>query len=298
MCPIDRSGRREAHVEQRRLGLFDLAGPLLSAETAAILTSNGHPLSAISIYHLLTHTAGLRDHAGPDSPYAALCAADPARMWTPQDQLLIGMALGPPVAAPGTHFSYSDTGYVLLGEIIERVTGEALGMSVRQLVGFERLGMAQTWWEGEETAPSGQRRAVQRMGDLDVAAIHPSSDQFGGGGLVSTTGDLVTFTRALLRGAVFEHPATLAASLMTPSVTFTPPALLHSALLRGTVVAGRQCLGHKGFWGVQVADLPDLDLTLAISWGQVECGPATMGPDGQLHLADRIVARLTRKLGL
>ena len=277
-------------VEQRRLGLFDPVAALLSPEAGALLAGHGFAPSTITLYHLLTHTSGLHDHAGPLSPYAELCMADPARVWTRHEQLQLGVGMGPPIAPPGTHFSYSDTGYILLGEVIERLTGMALGLAVRQLVGFERLGLGQTWWEIDESPPPGVLRAAQRMGELDVASIHPSSDLFGGGGLVATMGDLVTFLRALLRGQVFEHPQTLAAALMTPSVTFTPPGLLHSALLRGNVFAGRQCLGHGGFWGVQMADLPDLDITFALSWGQATCGPATSGLEGGGNIVDRLVA--------
>ena len=277
-------------VEQRRLGLFDRIDGLLSPEAADLLADHGYPAADIALYHLLTHTAGLHDHAGPLSPYAELCMADPARVWTRHEQLRLGLGMGPPLAPPGTHFSYSDTGYILLGEVIERVTGMVLGPAVRQLIGYERLGLAQTWWDIDEVPPVGAERAAQRMEELEVAAIHPSSDLFGGGGLVATMGDLVTFLRALLRGHVFEHPQTLAAALMTPSVTFTPPALLHSALLRGNVFAGRQCLGHGGFWGVQMADLSDLDVTFALSWGQARCGPATSGLEGGGNIVDRLVA--------
>lgn len=279
-------------VEQDRLGLFDSIEPLLSDEACAIFASSGYQPSAITVYHLLTHTSGLHDHAGPQSPYAEQCTADPMRVWTRHEQLSLGLALGPPIALPGAHFSYSDTGYILLGEVIERVTGMALGPAVRQLIGFERLGLTQTWWDIDETPPIGVGRAVQRIGVLDVAAIHPSSDQFGGGGLVATMGDLVTFLRALLRGHVFEHPATLAAGLMAPTVTLTAPALIHSALLRGNVFAGRQCLGHGGFWGVQMVDLPDRDVTLALSWGQAQCGPSTSGLEGGGNIVDRIVSIL------
>lgn len=283
-------------VEQGRIGLFSPVAPLLSPESCDLLAGHGFRLSAITIYHLLTHTAGLHDHAGPDSPYGATCLAQPHRVWTRQAQIALGLSLGLPIAPPGTHFSYSDTGYVLLGEVIERATGLALGPAFRGLLGFERLGLDQTYWELVEPVPAGQVRAAQYVGTQDVAGIHASCDLFGGGGLVSTTGDLVTFLRSLLRGEVFEHPRTLAAALMTPSVTFTPPAFLHSALLRGGVFAGRQCWSHGGFWGVQLVDIPDLDVTLALSFGQVECAASTSGSDGNGSLADRLVSIIVEYL--
>jgi D-alanyl-D-alanine carboxypeptidase len=277
-------------IEQRRFGLFDRVAGLLSDETCALLGEHGLPLECVSIYNVLTHTAGLHDHAGPESPYAHMCTVDPARVWTRAEQIALGAEMGPPIALPGTHFSYSDTGYILLGEVIERATGLPLGLAVRQLLDLDSLGLTSTYWEVDEAPPPGLMRAAQYIGDTDVAAIHPSCDLFGGGGLVSTTGDLVTFMRALLRGRIFAVPGTLEAALMTPTVTFTAPARIHSALLRGSVFGGRQCWAHGGFWGVQVVDLPDSDVTLALSWGQAECGPMTLGLDGSGNIVDRLVA--------
>ena len=56
-------------------------------------------------------------------------------------------------------FHYSDTGYVLLGEILERVTGEPLPAAVRSLLHFDRIGLTDTYWEKLEPTPAGARPA-------------------------------------------------------------------------------------------------------------------------------------------
>ena len=62
-----------------------------------------------------------------------------------------------PIGPPGAKFQYSDTGYVLLGEIIERTAGDSLAAVARRELGFDRLGLATTWWEIAEPAPAGAR---------------------------------------------------------------------------------------------------------------------------------------------
>ena len=61
--------------------------------------------------------------------------------------------LGEPLNKPGEAYVYSDTGYVLLGQIIEHVSRMTLSSAVRHYLNFERLGLKHTWWEFFEAAP-------------------------------------------------------------------------------------------------------------------------------------------------
>ena len=124
-------------VEEGRLGLDDPVAGLLPAEGVALLREDGYDPERILVRHLLTHTSGLFDHTG--SPrYEERITSDPTHRWTPLEQLEAAMEWGQPLAAPGEVFSYCDTGYVLLGLILERATGRPLAAAVRELVGFER----------------------------------------------------------------------------------------------------------------------------------------------------------------
>ena len=277
-------------VEQRRLSLFAPASRWLSQRTLAALADNGHPVDAITPFQLLAHIAGLRDH-GSHPDYADRVVGDPCHVWTRAEQIELAMTYGPPLAPPGKQFAYSDTGYLLIGEIIENVTGMALASAVRTLLDFDRLGLTRTFWERAEPPPERLARAGQYFGDLPVATIDPSADLFGGGGLVSTTGDLVGFLRALLRGALFAYPETLAAGLLTPAVAIGDAGHIHSALLRSTVIGGRPCWSHGGFWGVQLVHFVHADVTLALTFNQVKCDTHTSGDIGRDGLVDRL-ARL------
>jgi D-alanyl-D-alanine carboxypeptidase len=260
-------------------GLLDLDDPLarhLPPAQKALLEADGYDLSAMTLRQVLGHTSGLFEHPA-DPRYAAAILADPQHVWTPAEQIEKCVAWGDPVGPPGGQFSYSDTGYVILGGIIERTTGRALGPAVRQLLDFARLGLAATWWEIMEEAPAGAGpRAHQYYGEHDTFTWHPSLDLFGGGGLLTDVDDLARFTRSLLRGEVLRHESSLAA--MTGDGTAT-----YRLGLSCTELHGRLAFGHTGFWNTFAFHVPSLDLTVA------GCVLDHEGTKGQ-ELADRLLA--------
>src|SRR4051812_7298231 len=87
--------------------------------------------AATTIRHLLTHTSGLR----PD-----LDLADP---WTGYDRAIELAIEEVPVSSPGDRFVYSDINFVLLGEIVKRVSGLPLNEFARKHI-FDPLGMKDT----------------------------------------------------------------------------------------------------------------------------------------------------------
>src|SRR5262249_12470151 len=138
------------------------------------------------------------------------------RHWTRAEQLRFAMTHGHPLAAPGREFHYADTGYILLGEILERTTGRPLGSALASLLDYRKLGLNDTLLETPGGREAGQR-AHQYLGTLDTTAFDPSFDLYGGGGLVSTVDDLARFYAALLGGKVFHRPGTLRTMLGKPN---------------------------------------------------------------------------------
>lgn len=279
--------------ETRQLDLFaPIAGKIAPVDEAA-LKGAGYDPQRITLYQLLTHTSGLRDYAeAPD--YQQAVGSDPARRWTPEEQIAVAMRQGAPLGAPGTVYSYSDTNFVLLGEVITRSRGQTLGAAVRQLVGFARLGLTKTYWERFEQAPARLRRAGQRMGTIDVAMIDPSVDLYGGGGLVSTTGDLARFYRALFRGEIFAHRGTLSLALLgAPATSPEGRTRAQAPLMRVRKVGRELCWEHGGFWGIEAVHCPNSDITVVVSYNQAQPAPVTTGGDGSEGLVDRL-ARLVQ----
>jgi len=181
------------------------------------------------------------------------------------------------VGKPGEKYAYSDSGYVLLGTLIEKWTGRTLGSAVRDLLRYDRLGLKSTYWEYTEKAPAGAGpRAHQYLGQTDITSWTASYDLYGGGGMVSDSRELALFMRQLVKGKVFDRPET--SEEMTGRGT-----LPYRLGLMVTECDGRLAIGHQGFWNTFAYHVPSLDLTLG---GSVLNHDATNG----LQLVKRIVA--------
>jgi D-alanyl-D-alanine carboxypeptidase len=118
-------------VEMGRLRLDDRLADNLPDDHRELLHGDGYDLEAITLLQLLSHTSGLCEHAG-DPRYAEAILADPHHRWTADEQVRRCVEWCDPVGAPGERYSYSDTGYILLGGIIERATGKSLGPAARR----------------------------------------------------------------------------------------------------------------------------------------------------------------------
>jgi D-alanyl-D-alanine carboxypeptidase len=274
-------------VEDGRLTLDDPIARHLSAATVALLRSGGYDVHAIRVRHLLQHTSGLYDYA-EDPTFEAAVIANPRHRWSRAEQVRFAMTRGKALSRPGAEYHYSDTGYVVLGEMLERVTGRSLGDAYRRLLGFDRLGLDQTYLETLEPRPTAVKPlAHQFLGSLDTTGFDPSFDLYGGGGLVSTVDDLARFYRALVGGRLFQRAATLPTMLGKPGST--RPGDLGMGIVALAVAGQGTCWGHGGFWGVVAAHCPRSGVTIASTVNQREGFEAATS---QLHAAVyRLVGR-------
>ena len=204
------------------------------------------------------HASGLNDHFAGDA-FKGMVLGEPAREWTRTDQLKVMVDTTDPLASPGESYAYSDTGYILLGEVIERITGESLGRAVRRLTKLDEIGLTEAWWDTEEMPSENvPHRAHQWLGDIDTYSLHGSVDAFGGGGIVASVEDIARFFSALFKGDVFERPDTL--SLMTEAPGH-PESSPYRIGLFTNEMHGHVTLGHGGFWGTDVYFVPELGVT-------------------------------------
>lgn len=190
-----------------------------------------------TVHDLLTHTAGVADYF--EGPVASgrtmqeLVLAEPDRFWTPADLLDFSRRHQRPVGRPGRRFAYSDTGYVLLGRVLEQATGRAfhellheriltpLGMRdsallfhsipANDLAAAAASGAAASGAAADTSASTAAtlRIAPFRLGRHEVSTFRSVSCDWAGGGIVSTPDDLVSFSAALHRGDLIS-PASLA----------------------------------------------------------------------------------------
>src|SRR4051812_38551923 len=257
-------------VETRQLGLDDPIAAHLAPATVALLRGGGYDPEAIHVRHLLMHTSGLYDYAS-DPKFVEYALTHGRHHWTRAEQVRFAMTHGKPYAPPGKEFHYADTGYVLLGEIVERATGRPLGNAFRRVLGFGKLGLADTYLESLEPRPQAARpRAHQYYQRIDATGFDPSFDLYGGGGLVSTVGDLARFYRALLHGQVFQKRATLRTMLGKPNSRRIADLGMGIFSNRIGGPGGEDCWGHSGFWGTTVMHCPASDVTVALTVDQAE----------------------------
>jgi D-alanyl-D-alanine carboxypeptidase len=153
----------------------------------------------IRLRHLLNHTSGIPDYMRLE-PWGSAVARNP-RVVIPARRLVSAAASEPLEFAPGSRASYSNTNYLVLGEILERVTGRKVAPLLRERI-FEPLGLTATAFE-----PPKRALGADQMHGYDITGTSPrdvSLHRLGGpwadGAIVSNARDLAVFFGALLRG--------------------------------------------------------------------------------------------------
>jgi D-alanyl-D-alanine carboxypeptidase len=167
------------------------------------------PATAITVRQLLEHRSGLPDY-WTDPPFVADRPAtneflvaflrDRQRFWKPLEILDFVSRLTP-AARPGQRYHYTDSGYLLLGLLIEQVVARPLPAYVRATL-LDPLGMKHTYWSYYERAPVSTRQSHRYEGADDLDGEVRQTAEWGGGGLVSSAQDLAIFMRALVEGRV------------------------------------------------------------------------------------------------
>jgi len=152
----------------------------------------------ITVEHLLTHTSGIVSYTGK-SGYVATMGKDFAVA-----QMIDGFRNDPLEFEPGTQFSYNNSGYFLLGAIIERVSGTSYASFLEQRI-FTPLGMKDTAYEGVErsSAPRAIGYSAQEKGFAPAQPLS-MSQPYAAGALVSTVDDLAKWDAAIASGKLLK----------------------------------------------------------------------------------------------
>ncbi|GAB3266990.1 serine hydrolase domain-containing protein [Kineosporia babensis] len=158
----------------------------------------------ITVRMLLQHTSGLFNYTN-DSDFAVRALGEPTKP-IPVEEILETAFSHPADFAPGTGWSYSNTGYVVLGELLQEVTGKPVGELLQQRIA-KPLRLRDTYLADPFAKNTGPGFAHAYISDLstDPATYIDTADwslSWAGsaGALVSTSRDLSTFYSALLSG--------------------------------------------------------------------------------------------------
>jgi CubicO group peptidase (beta-lactamase class C family) len=187
----------------------------------------------ITIHHLLTHTSGIPNFTSfPDYQQTMMLASPP-------EKTLARFRDKPLDFAPGERFSYSNSGYVLLGFVLEKVAGQSYEQYLRQHI-LGPAGMSDTGYDVTATVLPGRASGYSRRGQSGYANaeyIHMSVPH-AAGALYSTVEDFVKWDQALSGERLLKQ-----ASL---DAMFTPAKDNYAYGWVVRDVAGRKTIGHGG----------------------------------------------------
>ncbi|MFK7807715.1 MAG: serine hydrolase domain-containing protein, partial [Saprospiraceae bacterium] len=254
-------------VEKGKLKLTDPIAMHLSEKTKKVLAKDKYDLNTITVAHLMSHTSGIYNYVYANDGFLLKRVTDqPKHRWTREEQIALAVSGGEPLGKPGVVFSYADTNYCLLSEIIEQNTGKAFYISMRELLNYERFNLDNTWFESLEDYPENTKPMVHQYWDarnFDSYEFDHSFDLYGGGGIAATTKDLARFSQLLFKGKLFEDPQTLAL-IYTPMPAVQDDGKDYHLGIMESETNGYKTFGHGGFWGTTVKYFPELDMSISV----------------------------------
>ena len=278
----------------------------------------------IRVRQLVDHSAGLPE-------FELVMPMSPGRTWTPAEIVALAYSAGAP-GEPDAACLYNNTGYVLAGMLIERVTGTTLAAQIRARV-LSPLGLAGTFAAAGEafpserlvhgyyhrpTPPTGQAGLpVAEGGEMwqvgesisysdelqDATATFPMSGAYAAGDMVSTPADLVSFLAALVGGRLLSAATTaeMIDNRRAGSIAIPQTRLRESgAGVWLMPYAGRDMLGHQGsmpgYVTVMAHHRPS-GITLALTTNTGSGNRLSFYASGLHGLVDAIFERLLRPSG-
>jgi D-alanyl-D-alanine carboxypeptidase len=213
--------------------------------------------SGITVRMLLNHTSGVMRYEFKDEFLKDL-TANPDKTWRPED--LLQYVLDEKASfAPGEGWEYSDTNYILLGMIIEQVTGlKYYDLLEKDILVANNLdhtfpqdqrkleGLAQGY-AGPENEFGGKDQVIDTKG---VFIINPQFE-WTGGGVYSTTSDLAKWGKLLYEGKIVDTGILLSSAVEAKLGKDTKYAL--GVIIRSTVLG--PSYGHSGFFPGYLTEL-------------------------------------------
>ncbi|MCZ7571322.1 MAG: beta-lactamase family protein [Ardenticatenaceae bacterium] len=251
------SGIKDAAIDDATGTAADFGGPAPGSYVARLRAD------------LKGHLACLND---PDRDPTPLMTCKNWMMWDPRcpddreagviNWFLASGTAASPLSRPGEAFHYSDTGYVILGLLVEQLSGLDLHAQWRRRI-FDPLGMAKSYLAyATDPDPSPWVHAVSDyyLGDVPgvTSRLNLSFDR-GGGGVVSTVRDMNRFLRALVNGELFRHGETLVRMTqwrMAPGIK-PPRAGVGLGIFAEDTGHGTIAVGHSGAYGAKMYYEPE-----------------------------------------
>ncbi len=191
-------------AEEGKLAIADPISQYVPAEVLAglFVVDGVDHASAVTVAQLMDHTSGVADYFSDPVDSGLTVAQDLVAnhqtLWTPALLLDVTRTRQHAVGLPGKQYHYSDTGYILLGLLIESVEQKQFHDVLAHRF-FVPLGMVDTYmpFRSIPTNPQPMPMADAWLDGVNIRAAQSITADWAGGGVVSTPDDLLRFAQAL-----------------------------------------------------------------------------------------------------
>jgi len=239
---------------------------------------NKEVASKVTISQLLSHTGGTGDFFGPEFDKHRL------ELRTHEDYVKLYGSRAPRFE-PGSRWEYSNYGFLILGAVIDKVSGQNYYDYVRDHV-YNPAGMASTGSEPEDQVVSDRSVGYTKVGANN---LHPNTNFLpyrgaSAGGGYTTVGDLLNFANALRENKLLNAHYT---ELLTTGKVETPGGGHYAYGFGDRVMNGSRCFGHSG-------GSPGMngDLELCLGPGYIVALLANMDPPAAQRISEFVINRL------
>ena len=152
----------------------------------------------ITLYELMTHTSGYPDYYPLDFNDTRMKKGIAA------DEIIRQYATGKLDFEPGARWSYSNTGFIILGRVVEKVSGQPFGEFLQKRI-LDPVGMKHTLFDPDTKNPALATGYTSfALGDPQPAELEPKEWSFTAGSIYSTAQDLALWDMALAEGRVLK----------------------------------------------------------------------------------------------
>jgi D-alanyl-D-alanine carboxypeptidase len=194
-------------MEQGKLSLQDKLTAVLPNDTLYkdLLVFNGKDyIDSVRIVNLLNHSSGFPEYfiEGDDTKELEL-HSDSSLRFTPYGLIEMAKKTNKPQFVPGTKFKYCNVNYILLGLIIEKLTGKTYQQYIQEHI-IDPLGLKHTYFGSVN--PPANRTAGHFKGNISVM---PATLAWAAGEIISDLDDMHTFIREWNKGTLFSNPSTI-----------------------------------------------------------------------------------------
>jgi D-alanyl-D-alanine carboxypeptidase len=241
----------------------------------------------VTIRELLDHTSGLYDFFSNPTIDAAILAHK-QRTWTPARALSY---MRGPYCLPVGCWHYSNSNYVILGQVVQRVTGHTVAAELRRRF-IDPLGLRRTFVQAAEQRRGTVATSYQVLGPIahvrtvsqtDGTTISPFTSVVtaagAAGAMAASSRDLAVWARRLYGGAVLQ-PDSLAAMLDVSASQAVGAPVQYGLGVSEASFGGRWTEGHNGRLvgaGASIRYLPESGFTVAVATNQDRVGPDLFG---------------------